>query len=1186
MKKLLFLVLAVALAAGLALSGVMGAGASVPPYQCPTCNDPPTVITVDVSTTVNFNPATPTCTGDADLCAAGVFSYDKTGADASKWKAIFDAGASKLLVTNNAIITVAPVGGKTPGIEIKGTCGLQVDSGARIEIVSANNEHGNIFIHVDGDILINGTVRNEITGTTGMPGDITIASCCGNITVGGTGLVTTFGQDYGGSDINILTCCTCRKGNITINGLVMARAEAHVAPSEDTRPRINVVSFDGTVTINGNSAGPFFDEFLGWGGTRYDIWPGLLSWVDNNAIPGSVKVQALGDITVNGHGTNPTAAVRDSFAAIAVRAGTSTPYGGTVDVRSKQGSIIGKDRAFEVNRNGGTSLIRLWAGQDITLSRPGATADFNPVVDNNFGSGGDKGGTNYIRSYQKGITVGSGAQVTALGNNVGNNGANNFTYCTSYTHPGTVEPAAVESSDCTVLTPPLLFPNCSYFGVPCVCPKGEIKIIKEVVGAVPGSDWEFTSTELGNFTLPAAGGFKDFTGLNPGSYTVTETTKPGYDVTPSNPKTLTITAEEPCAKLEYTFTNTCHATLKVTKVVSGAVPGTDWDFTSDIPGHLAFSLPAAGGSVTIDPVDPGTYYVTEIEKLGYALSETNPQEVVVEACQHPEVIFTNTCHATLKITKVVVGTPPGTDWEFTSDIPGHLAFSLPAAGGSVTFDPVAPGTYQVTEVTKLGYVLSETNPQEVVVGACEHPELTFTNTYGECKWCTKSAVLSQVTQNMGYCCYVPDILVGLWLPKDDPILPEELGSNEPATGSIQLAIDYINDPGWPAVDPTPGDGEIFIGVTAKDCGTGTVTTPAECAGQVGRGPYGSGTENVIITNPYEDVRLNVFGCSVNLTAADDTKPVITIIDSVGKVTVLDIHVYGSDVAGYLVQDNDDLVVVKNSRAIGDVIGYHIVDDDVEITGSPEISGNTTAGVLIEGNNVKLRTNNDIHSNGIGIKIIGDNNETNGNDVGKSGKPNGIGIVVASGKGNLLHGDNVSYNTGDGIVVQGSGTSLANGNFINDEDTQYNGDDGIVVSGNYNTLEKNKQVKFNKGDGIEVSGNYNLLNENVTESNSGNGINVSGNNNTLKKNQSKSNTLAGIKISGNNNILQENTGVEKNKAKGFYITGSQNKLTKNEAKNNTGYEFTIAANNNVGSSGNKANGTAFTILAGGGNFGTP
>jgi hypothetical protein len=1068
MKTLWFLLLAMILAVGIAVPGaglvLPGAvSAQAPAPTCPTCDG--NTITVDVSTTVNLSPAVPTCTGDPDLCA--IFTYDKTGATPDTWKAIFNAGAKKLLVTSGATITTSQVGPPShldaPGIEIKGTCGLQVDAGSEIAVESGPlGVGGDIFIHVDGDIDIYGTIRNETTSSTGYPGNITIASCCGDVWVHSTGLVETIGHDYGGSDINILTCCVCRKGDIVIDGLVAAIAPAHVAPFDTTRPDIRVVSFDGKVTINSNSTGePFWDPYNP--GTKYDIWPGLLSWVTTNYPPGSVTVQARGDITVNGHGDDPTGAVYDSFAAVAAVASTaSTAQGGTVDVRSKEGSIIGNDRAFQVYRDGSVhpTLLRLWAGQNITLSRPGATADFNPVVDvRGFGDGSPPGGTNELRAYSGGITVNNNASVMATPS-----GANNFTYGTSYTKAAsaTVSPDPSTTQDNTVLTPPLLFTSClNDFGVICaLCPGGSITITKVVSGATPGSDWQYTVTGTGTpiapFTLAAAGESKTFTGLGGGSYTITETIKPGYTVTtscgpPYDSNSVTLTITEPCQELACTFTNTCTGTITVTKIVSGATPGSDWAFTSNITGHENFTLLAAGESKT-----------------------------------------------------------------FTG-IPG------------VTAD------YWVTEATKVGWTVTPSATQTKTLPACGSTEFIFTNTSGEgCKWCTKSAVLSQVTQNMGFCCAVPDILVKLGL--GSAFDATKLGTGEPATGSLQAAIDYVNSLAW--VDPNH-DGQIFIGVTGQECGTGTVTTPAECAGQVGRGPYGNGIETVVITNTHSE-RMNVFGCSVTLTGAVAGQPVITIQNSVGKVTVLDIHVEGGG-TGYLVQNNADLVVVKNSRAKDNFYGYDIkVGGKVEITGSPQISGNYV-GILVEGSNVTLRTNSDIIDNGIGIKITGNNNVTNGNEVGTSGHGNGTGILV-TGKGNSLAGDSVAYNTGNGLEISGSGTSLATGNKIEDEDAGNNGGDGIVVSGNYNTVLKNKQTKYNGGDGIEVSGNYNLIQENVCEKNGGMGFNIT-------------------------NL-------------GNLLLGNHNTLKKNEAKNNTGNEFHIAPNN-IDGTGNKYNGTGFSFNGTGG-----
>jgi len=376
-----------------------------------------------------------------------------------------------------------------------------------------------------------------------------------------------------------------------------------------------------------------------------------------------------------------------------------------------------------------------------------------------------------------------------------------------------------------------------------------------------------------------------------------------------------------------------------------------------------------------------------------------------------------------------------------------------------------------------------------------------------CSWCNKSAVLSQVWQNMnGDTCAVPDILVDVRLPHtpdNNVVTANEIHTGNPATWSLQAAVDYVNANG----DPTPGDGQIFIGVTASDCDTIPL-----CGKDSSRSPSGDnphGTENVIVTNNNPQ-RLNIFGCSVTIWAADVNKPVITIQNSLGKVTVLDVHVKYSKVAGYLVQNNADLVVVKNSAAWFNDLGYDINDDNVQVTGAQHIKNNRI-GILVRGNNNILRTNNDITDNTLyGIELRGNNNESNGNEVGTSGHPNPVGLLV-SGNFNNVHDGDFNYNTTDGVVVSGSN------NIIKQNDANNNGGNGFKITGNNNTLDGNTQVKNNGGNGIYVTGATNTLKGNQTESNTGHGISADAANgasgNMLKSNTAKNNGQQGIRACG-------------------------------------------------------------------------
>ena len=101
---------------------------------------------------------------------------------------------------------------------------------------------------------------------------------------------------------------------------------------------------------------------------------------------------------------------------------------------------------------------------------------------------------------------------------------------------------------------------------------------------------------------------------------------------------------------------------------------------------------------------------------------------------------------------------------------------------------LTPGAYIFCEVLKGGWTQSyptdnPNGPDECAAGApllgaqgwaetLAAGDVKEGNDFGnfqQCKWCTKGAVLSQVAQNMGVCCAVPDILVDLRMDKNDPI---------------------------------------------------------------------------------------------------------------------------------------------------------------------------------------------------------------------------------------------------------------------------------------------------------------------------------------------------------------------------------------------------------------------------------
>jgi hypothetical protein len=309
-------------------------------------------------------------------------------------------------------------------------------------------------------------VSDTVSGTLGLPGDITIAACLGGISTGLGSLIQTQGVDPGGSDINLLACCG---GDIVVNGLVLAQAKAHVTGGP--KPDIRVAAFNGSVTINGNTSTPQMNDITINGGL-FDLYPGLLSLVTASGDPGTVNVQASGDITVRGHGSTGTGA-HTSYAAVAAGSLTSNAQGGVVDVRSLSGKISGSDRAFQAfGRYNGSARIRLWSALDMSLNLLGSNATFNPVVDSSAAGSPSQGGTNELRSYSGHITIGAGALISATG---ATPGANLLTACTGVTNNGTVSPADANTADdsgtCAPAAPSAQFTSCSQVNreVSCAC---------------------------------------------------------------------------------------------------------------------------------------------------------------------------------------------------------------------------------------------------------------------------------------------------------------------------------------------------------------------------------------------------------------------------------------------------------------------------------------------------------------------------------------------------------------------------------------------------------------------------------------------------------------------------------------------------------------------------------------------
>lgn len=282
-------------------------------------------------------------------------------------------------------------------------------------------------------------------------------------------------------------------------------------------------------------------------------------------------------------------------------------------------------------------------------------------------------------------------------------------------------------------------------------PTGSLTVIKTVVGSPPATDWQFTTSFAGSFTLPAAGGQRLFEDLEAGSYTVTETAVSGYTAavscddgtSGSDSVTVTLDAGE---NVVCTFTNTAvtpsTGSVTIIKEVAGSPPAAPWAFSGTLGN---FTLPAGGGSQTFDDVPAGSVTVTETAVGGWTAavscdngaSGSNSVSFDLQADQSVTCTFTNTAQApttgSITVVKEVVGDPPTDPWSFSGTL-GN--FTLPAAGGSQTFDGLAPNSYTITESAVSGYTaavscssgVSGSNSVTVNLTAGQTITCTFTNT--------------------------------------------------------------------------------------------------------------------------------------------------------------------------------------------------------------------------------------------------------------------------------------------------------------------------------------------------------------------------------------------------------------------------------------------------------------------------
>ncbi|WP_431062225.1 right-handed parallel beta-helix repeat-containing protein [Methanobacterium sp.] len=195
------------------------------------------------------------------------------------------------------------------------------------------------------------------------------------------------------------------------------------------------------------------------------------------------------------------------------------------------------------------------------------------------------------------------------------------------------------------------------------------------------------------------------------------------------------------------------------------------------------------------------------------------------------------------------------------------------------------------------------------------------------------------------------------------------------------------------------------------------------------------------------------------------------------------------------------------------------------------------------------TDNQIYRNGIGIKLVGNNNILGSFlFLNNSVLANNYALEF-TGNSNLLDGTQL-FGNNNGLHLMGDNNVLTNLTVV------YNTLNGVLIDGNGNKL--NDSYFLNNTNGLIFNGNGNNIN-NLFFLNNTNALTLNGNNN-LVNGSGALNGTNGIQITGTNNIISNNSVSNQNNT-AMYINGN-NIVTGNSLTDNNGTGLLIRSDNDV------------------------
>jgi parallel beta-helix repeat protein len=284
---------------------------------------------------------------------------------------------------------------------------------------------------------------------------------------------------------------------------------------------------------------------------------------------------------------------------------------------------------------------------------------------------------------------------------------------------------------------------------------------------------------------------------------------------------------------------------------------------------------------------------------------------------------------------------------------------------------------------------------------------------------------------------------------------------------------------------------------------------------------------------YENV---IVDKSINLIGEDrDT----TIIDGGGNGNVVIVTADGVNITGFTIQ---------NSGSESTDVGMEIQSNYNTITGNYISNNNHGLYLSSFSHNNLIAYNNVSFNNAYGICQFHSNNNTiTANDV-FSNSYQGIFIQFADSGDNVISDNNITHNDLTGITIN----LYADNNLVVGNNIIFNGG-GMWVWGTKNNLIKGNNISSNYGDGVSLSGSSdNILSNNTLKFNTAEGIDLYSSSENTFNNNNLLNNRNGLYLtySNKNNIVCNNISDNTKYGIYFYNNGANNTISFNNISDNT------------------------------------